>query len=273
MQARTLFRLLVAPVWWRLAKPRMRQAWAVWADDDWNLRSDAIREDIWRRQTAWADAHREELRAWSAASDAAKAEAERTGEPVLLPPMPSDPDARTLILDVDNPLTVGYVEPPEPEGLSAVQGQRRALADRLAGILAEMSPWDRRGAYVIGDLSLPARIGYAPAVREALTQAPQVAEASQPGAVKVTSGGGGTVIRLHGPTWSLVFRYGPTREPVLFVTDDMPDLARRVDTDPDWVPEVVAATDATVYELSRFSLGGDKYLYRPRSAGRRAASA
>src|SRR4051812_12023671 len=73
VRTRTMFRLAVAPVRWRLPKPRTRQAWAVWADDDWNLRQDAVREQIWRSQTEWADAHREELRAWSAASDAAKA--------------------------------------------------------------------------------------------------------------------------------------------------------------------------------------------------------
>jgi hypothetical protein len=28
----------------------------------------------------------------------------------------------------------------------------------------------------------------------------------------------------------------------LFVTDEMPDLARRVDTDEDWQPEIDAAT-------------------------------
>ncbi|MDW5324251.1 hypothetical protein [Plantactinospora sp. KLBMP9567] len=201
-----------------------------------------------------------------------KDEAERTGKPVRLPPAPDAQSGGLLMLNIDDPRIEGYVEPPEPADLTPVQKQRRALADRLAGTLLNNPVGDERAAYLVGSLSLPAKVRYARAVRTALTQAPEVAEASEPGAVKVQSNVGGVIIRLHGPEWSMVFRLSPYREPVLFVTDDMPDRARRVDGDQDWQPEINAAINATLRELSRYSLGGDKFLYRPLSAYRRGGT-
>lgn len=262
MQLRALWRLEVAPLWWRMGKPRSRRAWATWVEESGELRAQHSAEQQGRRSAAGAEAFRE----WDARMQAAKAEAERTGRPARLPAAPDFGEAGTVFLNVDDPRIDGYVEPPEPPDLTPVQRRRRALADRLAGILKDYEPGDERAAYMVGELSLPAKVAYAPVVRTALTEAPQVAEASEPGAVKIASDLGGVVIRLHGPAWSLVFRFSPYRSPVLFVTDDMPEFARRVDTDLDWLPEIDAAIDAAVRELSRYSLGGDKYLYRPMSS-------
>lgn len=216
----------------------------------------------------WSDEDRAAWLDWDQRVRQAKAEAERTGEPVRLPPAPDAGGGGGLIfLTVDDPRIDGYVEPSEPAGLSAEQRQRRALADRLAGILVNSDVGDERAEYAVASLALPAKVRYARAVRSALLEAPEVAERSEPGAVKVQSGAGGVVIRLHGPSWSMVFRYSPLVEPVLFVTDGMPERARRVDTDEDWLPEIETAVAAVVGELSRFSLGGDKYLYRPLSTG------
>jgi hypothetical protein len=206
---------------------------------------------------------RSEWRDWDDRVQAAKDEAERTGQPVRLPP---SPQGGMIFLNIDDPRIDGYVEPPEPQGLSPEQTRRRQLADRLAGILINSPPGNERTEYALASLSLPAKVRYARAVRTALTAAPNVADRSEPGAVKIQEGVGGVVVRLHGPTWSMVFRYLPYQQPVLFVTDEMPDRARRVDTDDDWQPEIDAAIAAVVRELSRFSLGGDKDVYRPMSA-------
>jgi hypothetical protein len=201
-------------------------------------------------------------REWDDRMQAAKDEAERTGQPVRLPP---SPQGELIFLTVDDPRIDGYVEPPEPEGLSPEQQRRRELADRLAGLLVNSPDGDEQAEYALASLSLPAKVRYARVVRTALTEAPDVADRSEPGAVKIQEDVGGVVVRLHGPTWSMVFRYLPYQQPVLFVTDEMPDRARRVDTDQDWQPEIDAAIAAVVRELSRFSLGGDKYVYRPMS--------
>lgn len=261
MQARALWRQLVLPLPWRLPKPRTRRAWASWDDDD-----RAIREDHFVRvpiERAGAVVDRRAMREWDVRVQAAKAEAQRTGEPVRLPAAPDFNQGGLLLLNVNDSRIDGYVEPSEPQDLTSAQRRRRALADRLAVILAQYPPGDQRAAYMIGSLSLPAKLSYARSLREALMQAPQVAEASEPGAVKVVSEVSGVVIRMHAPAWSLVFRYSPYRSPVLFVTDEVPEQARRVDEDLDWQPEITAALDAAVRELSRYSLGGDKYLYRP----------
>ena len=207
------------------------------------------------------------MRDWDARVQAVKEEAERTGVPMRLPAAP-DFDEGMVFLNVDDPRVDGYVEPPVPQDLTPVQRRRRALADRLAAILADYEAGDQRAAYMIGSLSFPAKLSYARSVREAVLQAPQVADASEPGAVKIVSEVGGIVIRLHAAAWSLVFRYSPYRSPVLLVSDEAPEQGRRVDEDLDWQPEINAALDATVRELARYSLGGDKYLYRPRSSDR-----
>jgi hypothetical protein len=266
VQLRALWRETMAPLPWRLTKPRSREAWSTWVADK-NAARAAYSATV-RAERAAVEMRR--YQDWSARVDAAKQEAERTGVPVRLPAAP-DFGEGMIFLNVDDPRIDGYVEPPEPQGLTPEQKRRRALADRLASILTENAPGDERAAYMVGGLSLPAKIGYTLSLREALIEAPQVAEASEPGSVKVASDVGGVVIRLHGPAWSLVFRYSPYLSPVLFVTDDMPERARRVDTDADWQPEIRAAIGAAMRELARYSLGGDKYVYRPTSSRARSA--
>ena len=256
----------MVPLPWRLTKPRSREAWSTWVADK-NAAREAYAEQVRAaRFAAGAQAYRA-YQEWDVRLQAAKDEAERTGVPVRLPAAP-DFGEGTIFLNVDDPRIDGYVEPPEPQGLTPEQKQRRALADRLAAILTENAPDDERAAYMVGGLSLPAKVGYTLSLQKALIEAPQVAEASEPGSVKVASDRGGVIIRLHGPAWSLVFRYSPYPSPVLFVTDDLPEHARRVDTDADWEPEIRAAIDAAVRELARYSLGGDKHVYRPMSSYR-----
>jgi len=198
-----------------------------------------------------------EFSAWVARVRTAEREAAERGEPV--PYVPGPPGL--IFLNVDDPLLdTAPVVVAEPEGMSWAAKRRRALADRLAEVIVAYPPDDERGAAMVGSLSLPAKVRYARVVQQALTEAPAVAEASEPDAVKVSSGWGNVAVRLHGPAWSLVFRLSPFPEPVLFVTDEMPEQARRVDTDLDWLPEIGVAIAAVVRELSRYSLGGDKYV-------------
>jgi hypothetical protein len=164
-----------------------------------------------------------------------------------------------IFLNVDDPRLVGAKPEPEPTDLTEAARKRRRLADKLASGLSKYPYDDPRSHELVATLALPAAVRYVPVLQKALVDAPDVAQQSDPGAVKVTSGNGGVVIRLHAQTWSLVFRFLPVAEPVLLVTDEQPKLARRVDTDQDWEPEVRAALTAVVGELSRFSLGGDRY--------------
>jgi hypothetical protein len=229
-------------------------------DEDYTVYGDEAADGGWFEDDD--QVNRAAWREWDDRVQAAKDEAERTGQPVRLPPAPQ---GGLIFLTVDDPRIDGYVELPEPEALSPEQKRRRELADRLAGLLVNSPGGDEQAEYALASLSLPAKVRYARVVRTALTEAPDVADRSEPGAVKIQEDVGGVVVRLHGPTWSMVFRYLPYQQPVLFVTDEMPDRARRVDTDQDWQPEIDAAIAAVVQELSRFSLGGDKYVYRPMS--------
>ena len=146
----------------------------------------------------------------------------------------------------------------EPEGLSEQATVRRRLADRLAGVLTD-PPYGRVGHDAVAALSVPTPVDYVPAAKQALVDAPEVAERNQPGDVRVGSGVGGVVIRVHGEAWSLVFRLSPMMSPVLVCTDDVPGRAWRIDQDRDWWPDIRDALSAVVRELSRFSMGGDRF--------------
>jgi hypothetical protein len=62
---------------------------------------------------------------------------------------------------------------------------------------------------------------------------PSVAKAAPAGAVRAGSDTGGLVVRPHGPTWNLVFRFSPVTYPVLVCTDELSEHAWRIDQDPD----------------------------------------
>lgn len=162
-------------------------------------------------------------------------------------------------LSVDDPL----LDPDElwerePVGLAEAVRQRRRLADRLATMLLDHPYGDARTENLLGALSVPTNLDHGEDTQQAVLEAPEVAGRSEPGAAMVRTGRGGVVVRVHGPAWSLVFRYSPVRTPVLVTVDQMP-VALQVDLDPDWAPEVDAAVDGVMRELSRFSLGGDRY--------------
>jgi hypothetical protein len=125
-------------------------------------------------------------------------------------------------------------------------------------------PYGRVGHDAVAGLSVSTPVDYVPAVKEALTEAAGVAEQSRPSEVRIGSGTGGVVVRVHGDAlnrgaWSLVFRLSPVMSPVLVCTDDMPGRGYRIDQDRDWWPEIHRALSAVVHELSRFSLGGDRF--------------
>jgi hypothetical protein len=189
------------------------------------------------------------------------------GPPGLIDPTLSDAesdDIQAWISRTPAPAGYSFAEPEAPPDLSDAASKRRKLADVLATTLVERPRYNRRALDMISTMSLPARLEYAPALQQAVLEVPDAARRPPPGAFAAKSGPGGTVLRLHADTWSLVFRLVPATEPVLIVTDDMPDLARRVDTDPDWTSEVDAAVQAVRDNLPRFSPGQLGRVFRPR---------
>ncbi|MBX7266500.1 hypothetical protein KIF24_10965 [Micromonospora sp. Llam7] len=149
-------------------------------------------------------------------------------------------------------------EPDQPEELSQAAQDRRRLADRLAQVLTD-PPYRTLAHDAVAGLSVATPVEYVPEVQKALAEAPHVAEAPPPGAARVGSGTGGLVVRLHGPTWSLVFRVSPVPYPVLVCTDELAGHAWRIDQDPDWRPEIEHTMMAVVGQLSRYGIGGDRH--------------
>ncbi len=193
--------------------------------------------------------------AWGRAIEEARARGDR-----FLPAAPKIPGEPDLIfLTVQRWDEQGRpVDESEPEGLSQEATARRRLADRLAQTLTD-PPYGRVGHDAVAGLSVSTPVDYVPAVKEALADAPGVAQRNRPSEVRIGSGAGGVVIRVHGDMWSLVFRLSPVMSPVLVCTDDMPGRAYRIDQDRDWWPEIQHALSTVVYEMTRFSLGGDRF--------------
>lgn len=196
--------------------------------------------------------------AWGRAVEEARARGDR-----FLPPYPDTPGQPQMIfLNVDHPEWDEYRDEPidrsDPEGLSDEAKARRGLADRLAQTLTD-PPYGRVGHDAVAGLSVSTPVDYVPAVKQALADAPGVAEQNRPSEVRIGSGTGGVVIRVHGDVWSLVFRLSPVMSPVLVCTDDMPGRAYRIDQDQDWWPEIHRTLSAVVHELTRFSMDGDRF--------------
>lgn len=178
-----------------------------------------------------------------------------------------DPDEELVLLfvPVDDPRFPGPPpqqrdEPDEP--LSEQAQARRRLADRLAQVLTD-PPYRTLAHDAVAGLSVATPVEDVPEIQKALAEAPQVAEAAPPGAVRVGSGTGGLVVRLHGPAWSLVFRISPAPYPVLVCTDELSGHAWRIDQDRDWKPEIEHTMMTVVGQLSRYGIGGDRHRPPP----------
>jgi hypothetical protein len=138
-----------------------------------------------------------------------------------------------IALPVHNTGLVGPlpVDSPGAEGLSP-QGRRRwVLANRLAAELVDppsatrVQGHDLLSAHVIS-MGLDEVAAVALAVQNAV-----IAPRRFPGSTIIGEGTGGSVVRLHGPLYSVVFRFQPEWAPVLVLVDNMPDIAVRVDLD------------------------------------------
>src|SRR5690606_32832508 len=126
-----------------------------------------------------------------------------------------------LFVPVDDPRFPGnQPQPDQPQELSEAAQARMRLADRLAQVLTD-PPYRTLAHDAVAGLSVATAVADVPEVQKALAEAPHIAEAAPQGAVRVGSGTGGLVVRIHGPTWSLVFRVSPVPYPVLVCTDEL----------------------------------------------------
>lgn len=219
------------PYW--VPKGRTRQAWASWADDQWNRGADAAFDQEWERQAA--------------------------GEPSSMVILPVHHDER-----LHGPVPT-EVAPDAVAGLPPAAVKRRALAQQLHAQLTDPPSWtgpDRMGWSV---LNIPvARLdGVALAVAQAADAARR-----DPRQVLITSGkrSGAVVLRLHGDTFSVVFHVSPGDGPVLVLLDALPGYAVRVDTDPD--PKAIMWVMGMKFEVLRaVDQAHRDEVARPESAG------
>ncbi|MFC4996290.1 hypothetical protein ACFPIJ_00415 [Dactylosporangium cerinum] len=227
-----LFRYSVAPLGWRLPKPVTRAAWAAWADDDSNLRQEMLRDAQWQ--------------------------ARARGAPSTLVTLPSG-----------DPTVPGYDTPDmdaQPEGSTERARRRRMLADRVyAEMLATPLGRGYRGSALLMSTSLPSSVEEAPGALTALRKTPAVVANARRGEVRSDSGPGGLLMRVHGPTWSLVFRLTPYLRPVLVFVDEVPEFCWQVDDDADARDLITDMVNGVIRALSRYDIrGGDKYPDRLR---------
>ncbi|MFI7218568.1 hypothetical protein [Micromonospora maritima] len=207
-----------------MLKPRTRAAWASWADDLFNLRSELVHDQVWRAQAAGVDA------------------------PVM-------------VLPVGDPALPLGERAAEPRGLSEAARRRRVLADQVADAFADqpmIDPW-HVGADVLTQQVLPARLGDDPAMRQPLVDAAAVVERGGPGVLRVVSGGGGVALRVHGPSWSLVFRVSPVVNAIVVFLDATSRYGWRVEDDTESRELIQEAVTRVVAEAARYGWGGDKY--------------
>jgi hypothetical protein len=140
-----------------------------------------------------------------------------------------------IALPVHNTGLVGPLpaEPQLAEGLSP-QGRRRwVLANRLAAELVDPPSATRvQGHDLLSAHVIAMGLDEVPAVALAVQYA-VLAPRRFPGSTIIGEGTGGSVVRLHGPLYSVVFRFHPEMAPVLVLVDAIPDVAVRVDLDED----------------------------------------
>lgn len=207
-----------------LPKPRTRVAWASWVDDLRNLWSEIAHDQVWRAQSEGADA------------------------PVK-------------VLPVGDPAVPFGQRAAEPRGLSEAARRRRALADQVVNALANqptIDPW-RAGTDVIVQQVLPARLGDDPAMRQPFVEAAAVVERGGPGVLRVVPGDGGVALRVHGPSWSLVFRVSPFVDAIVVFVDATSRYGWRVEDDTESRELIEEAVTQVVAEAARYGWGGDKH--------------
>ncbi|MET8525813.1 hypothetical protein [Micromonospora sp. NPDC005172] len=207
-----------------LPKPRTRAAWAAWVDDLYNLRSEVAHDQVWRDQAAGGN-------------------------------------TSMRVLPVGDPAVPWGKRAAEPRGLSEPARRRRALADQVANALADqptIDPW-RSGGNVLVEQVLPARLGDDPAMRQPFVDAAAVVERGGPGVLRVVPGQGGVTLRVHGPSWSLVFRVSPIVNAIVVFLDSTSRYGWRVEDDTESRGLIQEAVTRVVAEAVRYGWGGDKY--------------
>jgi hypothetical protein len=136
---------------------------------------------------------------------------------------------------------------------AALVAARMRLADRVAGALVErvsLPGW-------LDEVMINTRIAHAPQLRQVVLDAAWVARsAGEPALMWRQEPATGLVVRLHGESWSLVFRIcGNEDIPVLVLSDTLPGHAWRIDADEDWTPELLDMVNAVIDEIERRQYG------------------
>ncbi|MET7951983.1 hypothetical protein [Micromonospora sp. NPDC005324] len=161
-----------------------------------------------------------------------------------------------------DPVTRQAVVAPAPAGLSKSARRRRALAEQVGAALVNPLPPEMwySAADVITMRLFPTRVGDDPAMRRPLVEAPEVVQRGGPGALWVGSGPGGVVVRVHGPSWSLVVRVsGVVVDAIVLFLDQTSRYGWRVEDDVDARELIEDAVQQVVDEAVRYGWGGDKY--------------
>ncbi|MET8231885.1 hypothetical protein ABZS77_14570 [Micromonospora sp. NPDC005298] len=224
MRARLAAHRRVRSDQWSLPKPRTRAVWATWADDLYNVRAQAAHDQVWRAQAA--------------------------GDGTSM-----------MVLPVGDPAMPFAELASEPVGLSEAGRRRWALAEQVCAALENPLPremWHGE-ADVIGLRVLPARVDDDPAMQQPLLDAAEVVEQGGPGVLRVGSGAGGVVLRVHGPSWSLVVRVSPVVDAIVIFLDGVPGYGWRVEDDAESWELIEDAVTRVVTEAARYGWGGDRY--------------
>ena len=129
---------------------------------------------------------------------------------------------------------------------------RLRLAHRVAQRLADPPPG--RSTEPLPD-EMDASVNDVPGLPDVVADATEVVAMLPAGAVRVSPGRAGVVVRVHAQAWSLVFRLGGR---VLVVLDDAPHTAWRIDRDQAWAPEVRSMIEGVMRELDRRALDRDR---------------
>jgi hypothetical protein len=155
------------------------------------------------------------------------------------------------------PVTVTRTTPAPGPTLTPQQQARHRVADRIAGHLANAALYGRH-TYPPGRDDHVSNVEFAAWYERIMREAPQVAATADPWAIRTARTPRGTlaVVRLHGPTWSLVLAAArPLSRPMLAVID--PPTPQDGDAyaasmlSRDWIPELARMNDAILTALDQ----------------------